>query len=179
MEHAAGTLLDHLDLTGLEQLLSHGSNRWAELQQQVHHYRRLLLANDVTGKDLAAHNLLPADDTKLRIHLWQARTMCLRELVGIDTWRAIYLVAAVAEQTDPDRTWRHHTRPAGAAVWRLRNDSPYGHRSWELPPARADARALLYDLLAELPDGLERRSLLDIRDRIAADIDHLSRTQTT
>lgn len=157
-------LLEHLDLSSLESLLSHGSSRWDQLTHQVRAYRRLLLADKVTPDDAGMFGIDLTREEPAPVQLWRARTHCLRRLVGIDTWRAVYLIAVVAEQTK--QMWRGATRPAGDALWKLRNDGPYGHASWAKPPTRREAERHIDELLAELPTGVDDRALTQVHTRL-------------
>ncbi len=142
--------LRRLDLGTVRRALELGSNRWAEVEPRVVELQRLL--TPVRG----GRRGVPDP------RAWfPARARAFATLAEGDPWRAIYATCAAAEAAWPAATrraggghrpasWRVPARPCGHELWRVRNQGPFGHRVWELPPPAEEVRRLIEAVIEEV-----------------------------
>jgi hypothetical protein len=141
--------LRQLRLDMARQVLNLASYRWRWLQQRV-----LELEARLVGPRRQEHGHAEAK-------IWfPARARAFATLARSDPWRAIYATCAAAEAAWPSprqkgggygpSPWRLRSRPRGYELWRVRNDGPFGHRVWALPPPESEVRRLIEGVIEEV-----------------------------
>ncbi|HLH71446.1 MAG TPA: hypothetical protein VKY90_21100 [Candidatus Dormibacteraeota bacterium] len=141
--------LRRLDLGTVRWALELGSDRWSGLEPRVVELQRLLTPVG-GGRE--------APDPRV---WFPARARAFATLAQADPWRAIYATCAAAEAAWPAPTkkamggnrpapWRVLARPHGHRLWRVRNEGPFGHRVWALPPPAGEVRQLIEGVIEEV-----------------------------
>jgi hypothetical protein len=154
--------LRELRLDTARRVLELASYRWRGLQGPVAELERHLLGSRGRGREGVRE-----------AQAWfPARARAFADLAESDPWRAVYATCAAAEAAWPSprrrgggydaSSWRVEGRPCGQALWRVRNQSPFGHRVWALPPSAEEVRELIEGVIREVrerppggPDDLQ------------------------
>jgi hypothetical protein len=142
--------LRRLDLGTVRRALELGSNRWAKLENGVIELQRLLTP--------ARGGRRGTPDPRA---WFPARARAFATLAEDDPWRAVYATCAAAEAAwpSPERRrggghrpspWRVPARPHGHELWRKRNEGPFGHQVWALPPEAEEIRRLVEGVIEEV-----------------------------
>jgi hypothetical protein len=145
--------LRRLELATAARVIQLGSARWAGLAAQVANLETLIYGHPPRKSD--------SEHWRDQAKRWfPARAACLARVATLDAWRAVYSTCAAAEAAwyagrRVRSVWydQRKGRRRGYELWRLRNQSPFGHEPWREAPDPAFVDRLIADVILEVRDN--------------------------